>query len=217
MSNKITLPEYGEHQVFLGTTGSGKSELAQAMLRPFDRYFAIDTQDSLNLPGSVKINTPQNLAFKLKVFKKLRYVPTPEYRNRDSWNYLFNELNKSSSKKKPFPRVVFIDEIYHLGYGSSFPEQLPIFATTARQKKMSLWIATQRPSMIPLPILTESKRLFVFYLKYEEDLKKIAKLSRSKGGKQLLLNEIYDLDLDYSFIEIDGKTGEYRHLNPINI
>lgn len=217
MSEIITLPKPGEHQVFLGTTGSGKTELAQALLKPFGRYFAIDTQDSLTLPGSVKITTLDSLSLKLKMFKKIRYVPDAAYRNRDSWNYLFLALSKSSSKKKPVPRIVYIDEIYHLGYGPSFPDQLPIFATTARQRQLSLWIATQRPSMIPLPILTESKRIFVFYLKYEEDLKKLGKLSRSKGGKQQLLNDLIELDFDYSFIEIDGKTGDYRHLNPIKI
>jgi hypothetical protein len=185
------------------------------MLNFFPSFFAIDTQDSLTLPGSTLITSPKSLTLKLKMFKKIRYVPAPAYRNRGTWDFIFNTLSASSSKKKPHPRIVYIDEIYHLGYGASFPTELPTFATTARQRKLSLWISTQRPSMIPLPILTESKRIFVFYLKYEEDLKKLGKLSRSKTGKGALFQELLDLELDYSFIEIDGKTGEYRHLQPV--
>lgn len=213
----VKLPSIGEHMAFLGTTGSGKSVLAEKMLNCFPSYFAIDTQDSLVLPGSVLITSPKSLAMKLKFFKRIRYVPSSEYRNRATWDYVFNTLSNSSSKKKPHPRIIYIDEIYHIGYGASFPLELPTLATTARQRKLSLWISTQRPSMIPIPLLTECKRIFCFYLTYEEDIKKLGKMARSKSGKGLLLQELLELELDHSFIELDGKTGDYRHLAAISL
>jgi hypothetical protein len=209
----ITLPRYGEHLAFLGTTGSGKSVLAEQLLNRFENYFAIDTQNSLTLPGSVKITNPKNLSLKLKWYKKIRYVPSPDYMNREAWNFVFYQLSASSSKQKPKPRIVYIDEIYHTGYGASFPQELPKLATTGRQKKLSLWISTQRPSMIPIPLLTECKRLYVFYLKYTEDIKKIGKLARGIT----LTKELEDIKLDFSFYEINGITGDYKHLAPISL
>jgi hypothetical protein len=212
MAEIIALPKPGEHMAFLGTTGGGKSVLAEKMLNKFECYFAIDTQDSLTLPGSIKITSPKSLPLKLQMFKKIRYVPSEEYRNRGTWDYIFSTISNSSSKKKPHPRVTYIDEIYHIGYGASFPLSLPTMATTARQRKLSLWISTQRPSMIPLPLLTECKRMFVFYLKYSEDLKKIGKFARGNDLYEELMNME---ELDFSFIEIDGITGKFRHVPPV--
>jgi hypothetical protein len=209
----ITKPKFGEHIAFIGTTGSGKSLLAAELLAQFDHYFCIDTQDSLDLPGSKVINSPANLELKLKLYNRIRYVPKSEYRNREAWNFVFYTLANSSSKKKPKPRIVYIDEVFHVGYGPSFPNELPKLATTGRQKKISLWISTQRPSMLPIPLLTECKRLYVFYLKYTEDIKKIGRLARGIT----LTKELEDLKLNYSFYEIDGVTGGYRHLAPISL
>ena len=212
----ITLPEYGQHLVYAGTTGSGKTELARTMLRPYESWFVIDTQDSLGekLPKHHVITDPHLLPQKLIWFKKIRYAPKGEYRNTSTWNYVFQTLNYSSKKKKPRKRIVYIDEIYHVGYGTSFPRWLPTAITTARQKGISYWISTQRPSMIPIPVMSETTRIYIFFLKYEEDIKKMAKFSRNKNE---LMKAMLEQTLDHSFIEVDQMTGEFRHLPPIKL
>lgn len=200
----IKLPEYGKHLVFAGTTGSGKTYLAERMLVNYDSYFAIDTQDSLNLEA-VKVTNPEFLRLKLLAFKKIRYVPKPEYLNKTSWDYVFRELLNFSSKKKQRPKVVYIDEIYHVGYGAGFPSWLPKAITTARQRKLSFWISTQRPSQIPMPILSECSKFFIFYLGYEEDIKKMSKFSRDDKLKE----EIMKCKFDFSFIEVDRAEGNF--------
>lgn len=200
----IKLPDYGQHLVFAGTTGAGKSYLAQEMLKKFDSYFAIDTQDSLSL-NAVKIDNPKTLKLKLMVFKKIRYVPKPEYLHVSWWNYVFKSILETSTKKKPKPRIIYIDEIYHIGYGAGFPAWLPKAITTARQRKLSFWISTQRPSQIPMPVLSECARFFIFYLGYEEDIKKLAKFCRKGDLKDALMG----LEYDYSFIEVDRAKGTF--------
>ena len=211
----IKLPEYGQHLLFAGTTGSGKSELALQFLAMFDSYFVIDTQDSLYLKGSTKITSPRMLKQKLQMFKKIRYVPGGEYRNKQTWNYVFKTISESSSKKKPKPRIVYIDEIYHLGYGTSFPNWLPVMATTARQKKIGLWISTQRPSMIPIPTMSECTRFYLFYISYDEDIAKMAKFVRN--NKKGLIETLNVIDMDYSFIEVDRIRGTWRKLPKIKL
>jgi len=206
----IKLPEYGEHICFAGTTGSGKTYLAERMLSKLDNYFVIDTQDGMNVPG-VKIDTPTGLKWKLWMFKKIRYVPKPEYLNKQAWEMVFKQILQSSSKKKQNKRIIYIDEIYHVGYGVNFPSWLPKAITTARQRKLSFWISTQRPSQIPLPILSECSRIFAFYLGYEEDIKKLSKFNRKGDLKEAIMA----CKFDYSFIEIDRAKGNYVKHNKL--
>jgi energy-coupling factor transporter ATP-binding protein EcfA2 len=217
MDNVIKIPAIGQQIIAIGTRGSGKSELMICLLQlaHSKRKFVIDTQNGLgkDLPDYKLIKTPQALAWKMKMWKKIRYVPNNEYRNRTAWEYIFNTIANSSSKSKPKPIDLYIDELMHIGYGMSFPTSLPILCSTARQKKIGVWIATQRPTMIPIPILTEATTIFVFYLKYLEDLKKIGKFSRLGG----LSTDLREMQLNHQFIELNGLTGSYRIMPRLNL
>jgi len=201
------MPEYGKHIIFLGSTGSGKSVLAQEMLRYYDRKFVIDTQDSLDVKGS-RIRSPDLLSLRLKIHDNIHYVPRPEYLNRDTWNEVLKTLLMSSEKRHPKKRIVYIDEIFHLGFGhAAFPDWLSKSVTTARQRKIGYWISTQRPRMIPGEILTEAAKIYVFYLSKADDIKFISGFSRSDPKElQTLLSSQKD---DFSFIEIDNRKGTY--------
>jgi ABC-type dipeptide/oligopeptide/nickel transport system ATPase component len=202
----LTLPKIGQHIALVGSTGSGKSEFAQMLLRRYDSNFIIDTQDSLDVEGRI-LHDPHGLQLKLKLFKKLHYVPSKKYMDRDWWDYVFQCLSASSSKKKPHPRVIYIDELYHLGYGSSFPVQIPKTLTTARQRSLSMFISTQRPRMIPMPVLSEATYIFVFYLSKWEDIELIASYGRK--SKKDLIRELEHMEDDFSFIRINNRKGTW--------
>jgi energy-coupling factor transporter ATP-binding protein EcfA2 len=214
---EVKIPAIGQQIIAIGTRGSGKSELMVCLLQlsPAERKICIDTQNGLgkDLPEYKLIKSPQYLPWKLKVWKKLRYVPDNQYRNRTAWEYVFNTIAESSSKSKPKPIDVYIDELMHIGYGMSFPSSLPILCSTARQKRIGVWIATQRPTMIPIPILTEATTIYVFYLKYLEDLKKIGKFSRMDK----LSKELREMQLNHQFIELNGLTGTYRIMPKLDL
>lgn len=205
----ITLPKKGDHLIFCGTTGSGKSYLAQEMLKNYERYFIFDTHGSLKLDNAIKIIEPMNLEKKLRAFDKIRYVPRLEYRTKAHFNAVFKTLMTNKYAKN---RIIYIDEIYHLGFGQSFPDWLSRGISTARQKKISIWTSSQRPSNIPMAILTESRRIYLFYLSYAEDIKKIAKFTRDEKA---LLKEVEELGYDYSFIELDRIRGSWKKLTPL--
>lgn len=207
----ISLPKLGEHIIFCGTTGSGKTYLAQEMLKNYDRVFAFDTHNSLKIEDSVKIISPENIVKKLWSFDKIRYVPKLEYRSKEWYNYVIKIL---MTKKYGKNRVIYIDEIFHLGYGLNFPDWLSRGISTARQRKTSIWSSSQRPMNVPMAILTESRRIYLFYLSYAEDLKKISKFTRDE---KRFLEVIKELKYDYSFIELDRIKGEWRKLPKLTI
>jgi energy-coupling factor transporter ATP-binding protein EcfA2 len=80
--SKLELPEYGKHIVFLGTTGSGKSQMAQALLPYYEKYLVIDTQDSIDLEGK-RVREPDKLGRMLVnpliETDRILYVPKPPW------------------------------------------------------------------------------------------------------------------------------------------
>lgn len=210
----LKLEPYGKHLIFCGTNGSGKTFLAKQMVQHYDRYFIIDTKGNIDLPGKI-VKSPENLAYHLKLWDKIIYRPHRNYRNARAWNYVFNALMDSSSPKKKNERVILIDEVFHVGYGPSFPTALPIFATSARESGLSLWCNTQRPSQLPLPIFTEAAKIYVFYLTRRRDIKTIAEFSREdeKECLKILKSQQYD----NSFIEIDNRTGTWKKFPKLHI
>lgn len=211
----LSIPKPGQHIVAIGSTGSGKSEFMQTMLNTQEKFFAIDTQDSLDRLDAASFKDPHGLNIRLKIYNKLKYKPANTYRERDWWNYVIATLANSSTKKKPNPRVIYIDEIYHLGYGVSFPKELPKALTTCRQKKISWWIATQRPRQIPVPVLSEASKIYVFYLSKFEDMKYISGFGRLDPKE--LMKELKNQSDDYSFIEIDNRKGTWQKYPAIKL
>jgi len=205
---KLGLIKPGQHAVLLGSTGSGKSVLAQKIVECFEGKFVIDTQDSLNFNDTKVIKEPERIEWLLKHHKAIQYIPKTEYRNKTSWNYVFQKINESSSKRKPVPRIVYIDEIRHIGYGNSYPSWLSANLVTARQKKISFLVAAQRPKNLPPEILTEASKLYVFYLSRAEDIKFVSEFSRT--DPKALQAELNNMDADdYNFLEIDVRKGTF--------
>jgi energy-coupling factor transporter ATP-binding protein EcfA2 len=218
MPKILTLPELGKHACFLGMTGSGKSELCQHMINAYEnvRVFCIDPDDSVELKGGKTVTSPGEAKFWFKIYDKIRYVPKHEYFEREVWEDLFQWLISTSTKKKPNPMIIHINEIYRLGYGANFPVGLPVTMATARKRKISMFIETQRPKAIPIPVLTEASRIFVWILRRLDDRKYIAGYI---GGDDVkgFLSVLNNQKKDFSFIEIDGDTGEWTKFPPLKI
>ncbi|MBT9145236.1 MAG: hypothetical protein DDT42_01106 [candidate division WS2 bacterium] len=206
----ILLPKIGEHIIFCGTTGSGKTYLAMHMLDNYERYFIFDTHNALDLEGVI-ITNPFRINQKLKAYNKIIYRPELKYRTKEAYNYVIKNLVTKGGGKN---RIIYIDEIFHLGFGMSFPDWLSRGISTARQRKTSFWISSQRPSNIPMAILTEARRIYIYYLSYSEDIKKLSKFSRN-GEK--FIREVASLGYDYSFVELDRIKGDFVKHTPLKI
>jgi hypothetical protein len=218
MDNTIQIIKPGEHILALGRTGSGKTYFSERFIQSSGLpYFCIDTQDSVDLPGYV-LTSPNpwpGLDYYLKKYDQIRYVPKMKYREREWWNWLFEKLVFSSSKKDPHPRIIHINEIYHIGYGIFFPDWVSKGLTTARQRHISFYIEAQRPKNIPTPVISESSRIYCFKLKRKDDKKYVAE-NCGEDEKEMFA-VLNSLELDHSFIEINDTAGTWRKMPKIKV
>jgi len=217
IAKTLRLPRYDEHNLFLGSTGSGKTYLAETILERIPNAFIIDPQDCISVEAK-KIKTPRNLFLYLNLFKKIRYVPQLKYLEKDIWNYILEIIWKSSNINKKKPKLVYIDELYLLGYGQNFPSMLPKCMSTCRQRQIGFNIATQRPRMIPKATITETTRIFCFALTYDEDIDYISTFVRRSYREEFIneMDKIRDAcekpndPYFKSFIVINTKSGTFE-------
>ena len=205
----INIPAYGKHVMFLGSTGSGKSYLAEKMLSKVKSYFIFDTQDVFDFDNAKIVTKPSEAVKAIqKNIKRIIYKPHRKYQSREINEIIINELLDSSSKKHKKPRIIYIDEIFHLGYERSFPSALPIGMAISRQRALSFWISTQRPKLIPTNILSEASYIFCFFLSKRMDIEYLADNIRA-DKKEFINNSLQMKKEDYNFILLDQNNGIY--------
>ena len=211
----LTLPKYGHHQVFCGSTESGKTTLGAQEVKYYDSYFIFDTQEAFGHLEGVKIKDPKSIGLLLSInTKKIIYQPKKEYRTRAVFDRVIDQLVDSSRKTRQRPRIIWVDEVFHLGYRHSFPEALPVAMATARQRGISLWINTQRPKNVPVQIFTEAKYLNVFYLTRLDDMKTVAEYARQDVKE--VFGILQNQTKDFRFLRVDLQTAEWQVYHPID-
>jgi hypothetical protein len=215
MAKTLTLSDYGAHQCFIGSTDSGKTTLAKEELRFYDRYLILDSKKSFSDIDGVKINTPKQLAWHFLIrTKRIIYQPDRKYRTKGEFEALLERIMDSSNVRRKNKRIVWIDEIYHWGYGSqSFPPGMPIAMATCRESGVSLWINIQRPKNVPLQIFTESRFMNIFYLTRLDDIKTVSEYARQDVKK--VFNLLIQQKRDFRFVRIDLQTGEFDTFPPV--
>lgn len=223
----IILPNYDERTIFLGGTGSGKTNLAMTMASHYDKFVYIDPQH--NLTPKVPAVYLQSLdswrwewAFHRDVHIVFRPKPENVYprmnavRHYDELLYMLHRRGKPRNRKTgkfPNPFNIYIDEAYALGHGAHYPDWAQNIAVMDRQKGIGLWVSSQRPVNIPVPLRSECAWYYVFYLSKEDDVDEIASYGRPKKALKRLLLE--DLKFDHSFVQISRRTNEFIHRPPI--
>ena len=206
----IKIPDYGKHIMFLGSTGSGKSYLAEKMLKGVKRYFIFDTQDIFDFDKSKIVTKPSEAVKAIeKNINRIIYKPHRKYQTREINEIIINALLDSSTRKNKKPRVIYIDEIFHLGYERSFPSALPIGLAISRQRALSFWISTQRPKLIPTNILSEASYIFCFFLSKRMDIEYLADNIRAEK-KEFITDSLTMKKEEYKFILLDQNNGIYE-------
>jgi hypothetical protein len=70
--------------------------------------------------------------------------------------------------------ICVVDEVISITPPVSIPRDFAIAIQQGRSRNVGLWMATQRPSRIPIPILSESEHHCIFRLRHPNDLKRMA-------------------------------------------
>lgn len=168
-----------ERGLAVGTTGCGKSTLAEQLLRPHEYVVVIDPKHSFgdtysrgHLPGYTLVETPDELEhYGNGGCPKLQYRPlvgehdTADEYNRVYW-YLFARRNT----------FIYTDEVFLIQRGLYIPDGMRACITAGRQRGIGMLHGAQRPAGIDRRLLTESEHFYVFELRSEDDRKRMAEM-----------------------------------------
>lgn len=164
---------------FVGKTGAGKTFLARSLLRSVKRLVVFDSKGTLGAGAGWNLTdwswaNERRLRWGRAV--RLR-VPAPL---DGDWEEYFRACYDARNV------TLYIDEAYGvLGPGRRPGLYLTACYTRGRELGIGVWAATQRPSWIPLFMLSEAEWLFVFRLQLEEDRRRIASIIGSSGMRNL--------------------------------
>lgn len=156
-------------------TGSGKTTLAREMLQYFPFVVVYDVKGQMTAkqwPGFEILKDFDKL-IKAKG-PKLIYQPNiREIPDEKNWEFAERFFKWIYLRKNT---LVYIDEVYGCTAASFIPFYFKAILTRGRERGITCMMATQRPSLIPQFILSESENYFVFKLQMPQDKKKIEEI-----------------------------------------
>jgi adenylate kinase family enzyme len=163
-----------ERVLFVGKTGSGKTELSKFFLSKMNRCLIIDPKHMFNLEGYEK---RKNLPFSNSDFRII-------YRPNDNDDETLAKLIQKIAYQGDC--TIYCDELSTLA--EQFPEsvkRLGNMARIGREMNVAVWNSLQRPRWIPRIFLTESEIVFNFNLRSGDDRKYMAEFVGPEALAQL--------------------------------
>lgn len=181
-----------KHVLICGTTGTGKSYLAEQYLRGYKYVIKLDTKDETNerrrngqspwdnlIEGRdfVVTSNIDDLDDLGEEYDKIIYNPSYYEQTEDLFNRFFDWVFLRENT------IVWIDEVMGLATSHRMPRSLLRCYTQGRSKNVGLWACSQRPAGIPPIILANSDYYFIFNMNNINDRKRIYDMT---GMKEML-------------------------------
>jgi len=117
------------------------------------------------------------------------------------------------------PRLVYVDELADFFKNKNLGEIFMRIARNGRERNCALIACSQRPRKVPTEVITELKRLYMFYLSYQEDVKHIWEfgIPRDVQKPEGFVFYMYDKDLKTEFpsnayhkLELPSRKGRKK-------
>lgn len=162
-----------EHVFICGQTGSGKSFLKQAYLSGYENVISLDLKGKLTYePFLYDVPVFDNLEELMGVGEG-KYIYRPKFEEIENTDYIekfFEWIYMRQNTICDIDEIIALSEIGGQGY---IPRYAKAILTRGRERKTTIWSATQRPKTIPLVYMSESSHYFIFSLKLLDDRKRI--------------------------------------------
>lgn len=190
MKNQQQQITRSEHVFVAGSTGSGKSLLAEIYLagENFPHVAKLDTKgeyfERLQMGQPIWRGLEEgkdfSVVFRLRDLEyintpKVIYVPEPEEQETVFYDAFFKWVYDRTNT------TVWVDELMSVAESAHrSPKWLKALMTRGRSRYCSVWNCTQRPTEIPSIILANSSVFFIFSLLLPVDREKIMKITDQK-------------------------------------
>lgn len=209
-----------QHAFIAGATGSGKSELAQWLLADPEKPYSVvyDPKHSRTIGEwggrHVCIYSWQELTTSRE--ERIIYRPSREKYLKNG--RLTNEAEDADCQEEFFQYVfdgkrrrLYVDEVSAL-LGETRPNyHLKACLTRGRELGISVVCATQRPVSIPVIMMSEAQKVFIFQLNWPDDQKRIEELT----GRRITVEDQANLK-EYEFLYYDA-VRKVRWPKPIKL
>jgi hypothetical protein len=187
MKNETPKILRSEHVFVAGSTGSGKSVMAEIYLagKDFPFVLKLDTKGeyyerkAAGIPvwRGLEEGKDYEVVFKLKdvertTAKKIIYVPDFSEQETPFYDALFKWIYERENT------TLWIDELMSVAESAHrYPKYLKALLTRGRSRACAVWALTQRPSDIPSIIMANSTHFFIFSLNLPQDREKLVKVT----------------------------------------
>jgi energy-coupling factor transporter ATP-binding protein EcfA2 len=189
MEFRALLPGRSDRVALIGTTGSGKTTLAEQLLPLLPYVVVYDTKGRINWGPRWHLHRNFDA---LRKDSHRHLVFRPDYaqvRNVDAVDRFFAWIFARGNT------TVYADEVTDFCQQPTvYPFQFGRCITRGRELGVTVWCGSQRPAGIPKICLTESETTFVFFLKSFDDRKRVA------DDTGLDVQAIFDLDKHYFYV-----------------
>jgi energy-coupling factor transporter ATP-binding protein EcfA2 len=189
--------EPSHRAVFIGMTGTGKTELAKAIVPQYPYLVVLDGKAELDLPNARYAHSPEDFGkIPFRPYEPIIYQPDTQFWDRDSWDQVFMSCYLRKN------HTIYVDEIYCVVENNVAPRMYLACVTRGRSRNIRTISGSQRPVWIPKVVLTEAEHHVLFTLQNPDDRKIMA----GYMGEKVLL----DLTDEHSFYYYGKRSGAVR-------
>lgn len=176
-----------DRALFVGATGSGKTTLAKALLWRQPHVAVLDPKRTFVMPpeANATITDDPEVVLAWEGPDMIVYRPGAELlTDPESADWFFWWAYERGNT------LIYVDEASMVTRGTDPPRGYAACIQLGRERGVGTWHATQRPSRVPIVLLSESEHLFVFRLRHPADADRVAEysdpatLERSPTGRQ---------------------------------